>query len=212
MLMLLLFSSPGLFALDFHGGEVDYTLRIIGSEQEDLDGDSSGAVWTNVFSLRFPFQFPYEQLYLVPGISFTSLYYRYDSDKERAVPTDVEWRELTAFVPMLDTTLRWDFLDNKWGRYSTELGVGFQFPIPIKSWEVPGVEDNSGEIIPALYSSGRFVMPLFALQGAWPVSEQFDVFFRYSNYFPLYHAWDGKGVSFKDGLVFGLHLGLSYLF
>ncbi|HKK66006.1 MAG TPA: hypothetical protein VJ967_09140, partial [Clostridia bacterium] len=81
---------------------MDYSLRIIESEQSDLEDGSTGMVWTNVFSLRLPVQLPHPRLAFVPGISFTSMYYRYDAELERAVPTDVEWRELTAMVPILD--------------------------------------------------------------------------------------------------------------
>jgi len=207
MALLLCFPAIDAFSLDFQGAEVDYTLRIIGSDQKDLDGDSTGAVWSNVLAMRFPLQFSKEGWYLVPGVSFTSLYYRYDTDKERAVPTDNEWRELTSFVPMVDATVRWEFLNRSWGRYSTELGVGFQFPFPLKSWDVPGEEDNSGKITPALYSDAQFVLPVCALQGNWSISQQFDVFFRVSSYFPLYHGWDDKGLPFSDGLIFGFHIG-----
>ena len=214
LLAVLLFSTPSLFSIDFQGAEVDYALRIIESEQSDLEDDSTGMVWTNVFSLRLPVQLSHPKLYFVPGVSFTSMYYRYDAELERAVPTDVEWRELTALVPILDFNMRWEFIENSWGRYSAEAGLGFKFPLPVKTWE--STEDNSegdsGKILPALYSNVQFVLPEFALQAAWPLTESFDLFVRFSGYVPVYHAWDGKGLPFTDGLTGSVHLGAYFPF
>jgi hypothetical protein len=211
LLVVLLFSSPLLFPIDFQGTEVDYSLRIIESEQSDLDEGSTGMVWTNVFSLRLPVQLPHPRVFFVPGISFTSMYYRYDVDYERAVPTDVEWRELTSLVPILDFTMRWNFIKSRWGRYSVEAGLGFMFPLPVKTWE-SGTSDNSGKILPALYSDAQFVLPEFALQAAWPLTEKFDLFLRFSGYVPVYHAWDGKNLPFTDGLTGSIHLGAFFPF
>jgi len=209
--VVLFFSSPLLFSLDFKGAEVDYSLRIIESEQSDLEDGSTGMVWTNVFSLRLPVQLPHPRLAFVPGISFTSMYFRYDTELERAVPTDVEWRELTAIVPILDFNLRWEFIKSRWGRYSAEAGLGFRLPLPVKTWE-SGTVDNSGKILPALYSNAQFVLPEFALQAAWPLTESFDLFVRFSGYVPMYHAWDGKDLPFTDGLTGSVHLGAYFPF
>ncbi|MCF7914566.1 MAG: hypothetical protein K9L66_05320 [Spirochaetaceae bacterium] len=201
LLLVLLFSSPLLFSIDFQGAEVDYSLRIIESEQSDLEDGSTGMVWTNVFSLRLPVQLPHPRVFFVPGISFTSMYYRYDAELERAVPTDVEWRELTAIVPILDFNLRWEFIKSRWGRYSAEAGLGFRLPLPVKTWE-SGTVDNSGKILPALYSDVQFVLPEFALQAAWPLTESFDLFLRFSGYVPI----------FTDGLTGSIHLGAYFPF
>ncbi|MDZ7795382.1 MAG: hypothetical protein U5P10_17330 [Spirochaetia bacterium] len=211
LFVVLLFSSPLLFSIDFQGTEADYSLRIIESEQSDLDDGSTGMVLTNVFSLRLPVQLPHPRLSFVPGISFTSMYYRYDDILKRAVPTDVEWRELTALVPMLDFNMRWDFIKSRWGRYSAEAGLGFKLPLPVKTWE-SGTVNNSGKILPALYSDAQFVLPEFALQAAWPLTEKFDLFVRFSGYVPVYHAWDGKGLPFTDGLTGSIHLGAYFPF
>ncbi|MFO7731908.1 MAG: hypothetical protein R6V86_14215, partial [Spirochaetia bacterium] len=211
ILVVLLFSSPMLFSIDFQGVEVDYSLRIIESEQSDLEDDSTGMVWTNVFAVRLPIELPHPRLSFVPGVSFTSMYYRYDAELQRAVPTDVEWRELTALVPILDFNLRWEFAKNKWGRYSAEAGLGFNLPLPVKTWE-SGAAGNSGKILPALYSDAQFVLPELAVQAAWPLTEKFDLFLRFSGYVPIYHAWDGKGLPFTDGLTGSIHLGAYFPF
>src|SRR6056297_568149 len=201
IIVVLFFSSPLLFSIDFRGAEVDYSLRIIESEQSDLEDGSTGMVWTNVFSLRLPVQLPHPRLAFVPGISFTSMYYRYDAELKRAVPTDVECRELTAIVPILDFNLRWGIIESRWGRYSAEAGLGFRLPLPVKTWE-SGTVDDSGKILPALYSDAQFVLPEFALQAAWPLTESFDLFLRFSGYVPI----------FTDGLTGSIHLGAYFPF
>ena len=211
IIVVLLLSTSSLFSIDFQGAEVDYSLRIIESEQSDLEDGSTGMVWTNVFSLRLPVQLPHPRIAFMPGISFTSMYYRYDDILKRAVPTDVEWRELTAIVPILDFNLRWEFIKSRWGRYSAEAGLGFRLPLPVKTWE-SGTVDNSGKILPALYSNAQFVLPEFALQAAWPLTESFDLFVRFSGYVPMYHAWDGKDLPFTDGLTGSIHLGAYFPF
>lgn len=198
-------------AVDFEGAEVDYSLRILASQQDDLEDGSTAAVWTNVLGARFPILLPHERLSVVPGISFTTLYYRYDTENERAVPTDAEWRELTALVPVLDFTLRWELLNRGWGSIDVESGLGFQLPVPLKTWTT-GPEDNSGKITPALYSGAQFVLPELAIQANWPISEKFEVLTRVSGYLPVYRLWDGKGLPITDGLVVGLHVGAFFPF
>lgn len=204
-LLLFALAAP-LGAIGFEGAEVDYSLRIVGAQQDDLEAGSTGAVWTNVLGARFPLHLANDRFALVPGFSFTTLYYRYDTEKERAVPTDVEWRELTALVPVLDFTLRWEFLRQGWGSLAVESGLGFQLPVPLKAWATVS-EANAGKITPALYSGTQFLLPEFALQANWPVSEKFEILTRVSGYFPLYRLWDGKGLPFTDGLAVGLHVG-----
>jgi hypothetical protein len=132
------------------------------------------------------------------------MYYRYDAELERAVPTDFEWRELTALVPILDFNLRWEFIESGWGRYSAEAGLGFKLPLPVKTSE-SGTVDNSGKILPALYSDVQFVLPEFALQAAWPLTEKFDLFLRFSGYVPV-------SLPFTDGLTGSIHLGAYFPF
>mgnify|MGYP006290288807 CR=1 FL=1 len=210
--LVLLFALPAAVdALDAEGLEIDYSLRIIGSEQDDLGDGSTGAVWTNVIGARLPIPLASEKVSFVPGISFTTMYYRYDSENSRAVPTDVEWRELTALVPLLDFNLRLEIIERGWGRIAAETGFAFQFPIPLKSWTTgTGSEDNAGKITPALYSSLQFVLPEVALQANWSVSEKFDIFLRFTGYIPVYHLWDGKGLPLTDGLKTGLHVGAFF--
>jgi len=200
-------------AIDFDGAEVDYSLRIIGSQQDDLDSGSTAAVWSNVLAARFPILLENENFAIVPGISFTSMYYRYDARNQRAVPTDVEWRELTALVPVLDFTFRWQFLSRSWGRIAAETGLGFHLPVPLKTWTTgAGSEEDAGKITPALYSGVQFVLPACALQANWPVSDKFEIITRVSGYIPVYHFWDGKGLPLSDGLVTGLHVGAFFPF
>ncbi|MFW6361344.1 MAG: hypothetical protein ACOC2R_06270 [Spirochaetota bacterium] len=211
LFVLLIVLSAPLGAIDFSGAEVDYSLRIIGSQQDDLESGSTGAVWTNVLAARFPILLENENFAIVPGVSFTSMYYRYDATNERAVPTDVEWRELTALVPVLDFTFRWQFLKRSWGRIAAESGIGFHLPVPLKSWTTgAGSEENAGKITPALYSGVQFVLPEVALQANWPVSEKFEIITRVSGYIPVYRLWDGKGLPLSDGLMTGLHIGAFF--
>lgn len=210
-LVLLCTLPTAVYAIDAEGLEIDYSLRIIGSEQDDLADGSTGAVWTNVLGARLPIPLANERFAFVPGISLTTMYYRYDSENSRAVPTDVEWRELTALVPLLDFTLRWEFIERDWGRIAAETGFAFRFPIPLKSWTTgAGSEDNAGKITPALYSGLQFVLPEVALQANWPVSEKFDIFLRFTGYLPVYHLWDGKGLPLTDGLISGVHVGAFF--
>ncbi len=210
-LVMLCALPTAVYSFDVKGFEVDYSLRIIGSEQDDLDDGSTGAVWTNVLGARLPIHLNNEKFSFVPGISFTTMYYRYVTEKSRAVPADVEWRELTALIPFLDFTFRWEFLERGWGRIAAETGFGFRFPIPLKSWTTGGgSEDNAGKITPALYSGLQFVLPEVALQANWPISEKFDVFLRFTGYIPVYHLWDGKDLPLTDGLISELHVGAFF--
>ncbi len=209
--LLLLVTAFPVGAIEFEGAEVDYSLRIIASQQEELEDGSTAAVWTNVLGVRFPIPLAHETLSVVPGISFTTLYYRYDSANERAVPTDVEWRELNALVPVLDFAFRWEVTSRDWGTLAVESGLGLQLPVPLKTWTA-GPEDNSGKITPALYSGAQFVLPEVALQANWPISDKFEILTRISGYLPVYRLWDGKGLPITDGLAVGLHVGAFFPF
>ena len=192
-----------LSALELDRIEYQYELRRIGVDASDLEG-SVEAVWTHALGIRVPLNIFDRSFQLVPGISFTSLYYFYDEGSGRAVPTDLEWRQLTTIVPLLETSLRWNIRESGKVSYSLEAGAGLELPVPIKSWEST---DTSGEVLPSLYSGFRFFRPVIAVQAGMPFLEKVSVLFRLSAHFPVHHLWDNSGVGFMDGLMIGLSAG-----
>jgi len=186
--------------------EFQYELRRIGVDASDLE-ESVEAVWTHALGVRFPLKLGAGSLQLVPGVSFTTLYYFYDEQWSRAVPTDVEWRELTALVPLLDTSLRWRVMDWEKVDLSVESGLGVELPIPVKSWERT---DSSGEILPSLYSKLRFIRPIVALQADMPLMEQLSIFFRLSAHFPISSIFEDADVGIMDGFIIGLSSGFWF--
>jgi hypothetical protein len=195
-----------IYALSLQTFEWQFEMRRIGVEASDLAGSTS-AVWTNAIALRTPLRFGEGPFFLVPGLSLTTLYYYYNTDTDQPAVTDVEWRELTALVPQLDTALRWVFFENEKGTYSFESGLSLSLPIPVKSWDSGG---NSGKILPAIYSGGGFILPMAALQGAWPIFQGHFFLFRLSTHLPVYRAWDESGLPMSDGLQLGFSIGLLY--
>jgi hypothetical protein len=197
--------SPFLHALTIHAFEGQFELRRIGVEASDLKG-STAAVWTNAVALRTPIALGDGAFFLVPSLSLTSLYYYYNTDTEQPTLTDVEWRELTALVPRLDTAFRWVFFQSDKARYSIEAGPGLSFPVPVKTYAASG---NSGEIIPAIYSGGQFFLVMAALQASLPVFQGPPLLVRLSTYLPTYRLWDGSGLPITDGLELGFSIGLG---
>lgn len=193
-------------ALSIETFEGQFEMRRIGVEASDLTGSTS-AVWTNAIALRTPFRFGDGPFLLVPGISLTTLYYYYNTNTDYPALTDVEWRELTTLVPQLDTAFRWIFFENEKGSYSFESGLSLSLPIPIKSWDSSG---TSGDILPAIYSGGGFILPMAALQASWPVFQGHSFLFRLSAHLPIYRVWDGSGLPMSDGLQLGIGIGLIY--
>ncbi|MDY7027042.1 MAG: hypothetical protein SVR04_01975 [Spirochaetota bacterium] len=190
-------------AMEFDRLEFQYELLRIGVDASDLEG-SVEAVWTHALGLRLPFSINGRAFQFVPALTLTSLYYFYDEGNSRAVPVDVEWRELTTVVPQLDAALRWRIREGEKASYFFESGLGLELPVPIKSWDSG---DSSGQILPSLYSDLRFLRPLIAVQAETPFLDRLSLLFRLSAYVPLYHLWDGADVIFLDGLTVGLSLG-----
>ena len=208
LIVLLLLSAAAYRAgaLGLDQFEFQYELRRISVDASDLE-DSTEAVWTHAVGIRMPLDLGGSDFQFVPGLSFTTLYYFFDEGSDRAVPIDSDWRELTALVPLLDTSLRWNVIDKEKIDMAVETGFGLEFPVPVKSWES---SDPAGRILPSLYSDLRFFKPLIAVQAEMPFQEKFSALFRLSTYLPLYHLWDGAGVSFMDGFTIGVSLGLRF--
>ncbi|HDQ15016.1 MAG TPA: hypothetical protein ENN41_09420 [Sediminispirochaeta sp.] len=203
LLVLLLFPA-GAAALEIESPEFMYELRWIGAEDPELPS-AFAPVLSNTLSLRLPLRLGGSRFALVQGLNLGGLYYRYDQDGQRALPTDIERRELEAIVPLLETGLRWDPIKReRAGTYSVEIGAGFQLPLPFKN-----IEDDSGEIIPALYEEGAFFYPYSALQGAWRLHEKVFLLIRLSSHYPVFRLWDGRGLPFSDGLMLSLGVGGS---
>lgn len=205
LLCTLLFLSAAVQApaLDLEELEWGFEFRRAGVEDSNIQ-DASAAVWTNAFGLRFPLRFSGTSFSYVPGLNFARLYFAYDDSAERGIPTDMERHDLTAITVMLDSNFRWDFIRGKTATYSAEAGFGLYLPIPLKSWS-----DSSGDILPSLYSSGKFFLPSSALQVSWKLYKDIRLITRFASYFPVYHLWGGEVLPFSDGLLLGLSVGLT---
>ncbi len=199
-------SGPSrLGALEISATEWELGLRWIGNWEDELSG-SSGNVLTTTFSFRLPVALSEDSDFsLVPGLSLYTLRYRWDEDAERTVLSDIEWRELTAVVPLLDTLFRWDFYEGPSTRLALDGGLGFELPVPVRSWDNAG---RTSDILSGYYGKSKYVLPTFALYGYWPLANAFDVSTRLGTYLPIHHLWDGEDAPFYDHLMVAFTLGI----
>lgn len=205
ILLWLLLLPAGAGALEMTATEWDLGLRWIGNWEDELSG-SSGNVLTTTFSFRVPVALSEDSDFsLVPGLSLYTLRYRWDEEAERTVLSDIEWRELTAVVPLIDTLFRWDFYEGETTRLALDGGLGFELPIPVRSWDSEG---RTSDILSGYYGRSKFVLPAFALYGYWPLVNAFDVSARLGTYLPIHHFWDGEDAPFYDHLMVAFTVGI----
>ncbi len=205
-LLVLLLSVPlAAEALEVSATEWELGLRWIGNWEDELS-DSSGNVLVSNFSFRLPLAFSDGSSFsFVPGLSLYTLRYRWDETAERTVLSDIEWRELTALVPLLETTVRWDFFSAGATRLALDGGLGFELPIPVKGWID---SDRSSKILSGYYGRAKFVMPSLSLLAYRPVTNAFDLSSRLGLYIPVHHLYDGESAPFYDHLMISLSVGI----
>jgi hypothetical protein len=202
LILLCTVSSVQLGALSLAGTEWEGGIRWIGVSQEDLTVPQSGHL-TNELIVRFPLTLT-NRLEWVPSLSLTMLNYRIDGG--RVVPADIEQRELTALVPLLEMPVRWRFLRFAKHSYSLSGGLAGELPIPV--W----VEESSamGQITGELYSDVRYLLPFTRLSGRWTLAGRLQMVLRVSGYYPVHRLWDGSGVPFYDHLMIGASVGFYF--
>ncbi len=201
---LFLAAAPALSSLEMEGTEWELGLRWIGNYEEDL-ADSSGNIIATTFSFRLPLSISEESKFsFVPGISFYTLRFRWEENEERPLLTDIEWRELTTFVPLLDAAARWDFYQKDNVHLVLDGGFGLELPIPVKTWLDA---ERSSKILTGYYGKARFLLPYFALYGYGPVTNAVDMSGRLGVHLPLHNLWDGDGTPFTDHLGISLSVG-----
>jgi hypothetical protein len=201
---LFLAAAPALSSLEMEATEWELGLRWIGNYEEDL-ADSSGNIIASTFSFRLPLSISQEaKLAIVPGLTFYTLRFRWEESEERPVLTDIEWRELTTFVPLLDAAVRWDFFQRKYFHLVVDGGFGFELPVPVKTWLDA---ERSSKILSGYYGKARFFLPYCALYGYGPVTNSVDMSGRFGVHLPIHNLWDGDGTPFSDHLGISLSVG-----
>ena len=203
MAALLLIAALPLTGLSISGTEWEGGIRWIGVSS-DQSADYQSDVLTNELIFRLPLTVS-ERLEVVPSLALNMLYYERNSEG-RVVPVDMEVREMTALVPIVELPLRWRFLRFQSHSYSFSGGIAAELPIPVGFAEPAATE----EIIKGLYSDLRFVLPFARLSGRWTIGGRFHLVGRTVGYFPVHRLWDGSGAPFSDHLMVGFSVGLFF--
>ncbi len=200
---LLLCAAMPLTALSISGTEWEGGIRLIGVSS-DQSSDYQSDVLTNELIFRLPLTVS-EQFELVPSLSLSMLYYELNSEGQ-VVPVDMEVREMTGLVPIVELPLRWRFLRFRSHSYSFSGGMAAELPIPVGFAEPEATE----EIIDGLYSDLRYLLPFARLSGRWTIADRFQLVGRTVGYFPVHRLWDGSGAPFTDHLMIGVSVGLFF--
>lgn len=184
------------------GTEWEGSLRWTGASQSDLP-DAQAGVLSNELMFRLPLALG-GSLEWVPSLSLGMGYYRLDAG--RPVVTDIELRDITALVPVLEMPLRWRFLRFSGHSYALSAGLAAELPVPIEIAD-PAV---AGELIADLYGNGRFLLPFLGFSGRWMLGDRFHLSSGAAVYLPLHRLWDGSGAPFYDHLSIAFRLGLFF--
>lgn len=200
---LLLIAAMPLTGLSISGTEWEGGIRWIGVSSDQSSGYQSD-VFTNELIFRMPLTIS-ERFEVVPSLSLSMLYYE-RTPEGRVVPVDMEVREMTGLVPIVELPLRWRFLRFKSHSYSLSGGIAAELPIPVGFAEPAA----TNEIVNGLYSDLRYLLPFARLSGRWTVGGRFHLVGRTVGYFPVHRLWDGSGAPFTDHLMVGLSVGFFF--
>jgi hypothetical protein len=156
------------------------------------------------FSVSLPLQQEGSRFSLVPSISLHKGWYRYDEAAGLTIPAELEQRDLTVVVPILEAAFRYDLIVRESFETGPQGGLALFLPVPLAIWQN---EDTIGELISGLYGSGQFVMPMFGWHLMVLLNDTHPLLIGLKSLIPLHRLWDGEGLPFHDRLGVSLQVG-----
>ncbi len=130
------------------------------------------------------------------------------SEGGRAVPAEIEYREVLVLGMMLNPAFTFDLLSQEKISLAAVASPSFILRIPTIAWDEGG--DNRGDIAGYLFGSGRFFFPAVGISGIWNHFPRIPLTFRLMTFFPIFHLWDGEGLPLYDQLMVQLSFGFLF--
>jgi hypothetical protein len=159
-------------------------------------------------SLALPFRFsPDSRMLFVPSISLFRAWYLYDAESDAAIPAELEQRDVTMVVPLLDAAVRYELITRETLVSGPEASLAFFTPIPVSQMSEG---DELSSIITDLYGKAKFVMPGFGWHLMVLLHDTHPLLFTFRSYLPLHRLWDGEGLPFYDRLGIVLRIGYRF--
>lgn len=189
------FGSPPLKGVDLAGG-------VYLSINSRTDGAPSPL--SPFFSVSLPLQQEDSRFSLVPSISLHKAWYRYDEATGLTMPAELEQRDITVVVPILEAAFRYDLIARESFETGPQAGLSLFLPVPLAIWQN---EDNMAELFSGLYAKGQFVMPMFGWHMMVLLNDTHPLLIGLKSLIPLHRVWDGEGLPFYDRLGVSLQVG-----
>ncbi len=204
-LVVMLFSAAAVSGLEAEG--VELSGGILWSINSQTDKGAPSPVYPTI-SLALPFRFSQDsQMLFVPSISLFRAWYLYDAESGTAIPAELEQRDVTMVVPLLDSALRYEIISEETLVSGPEVSIAFFAPIPVA--QISG-GDELPSITTDLYGKAKFVMPGFGWHLMMLLNDTHPLLFTFKSYLPLHRLWDGEGLPFYDRLGIVLRIGYRF--
>lgn len=92
-------------------------------------------------------------------------------------------------------------------------GLDLLVRIPVDlAWGAASRTDDRRASLEYFYGGGRFLYPETSMFLRWALTEKLGLSFSVRAMHPVFHLWDGEGLSYLDQLLLAGQVGFSYTF